>query len=523
MSILGSKIDVTCPNCDNSLRVNRSLMGRGVECAQCGEFISIAAVEESDGESTTKKRRRWPFFIVVTVLVLTIAFDAHARFSYVRSFSAVRVKLEESNESEALTVEQAEFELAGYPRKSSKQVGMQQVVDYRWRGLIREYTMRLILGDGNEITAIESDVDPSKDRPPMDMAKIREEMLKKSSSYKDAQKRSEWLESNGKIDVPGLSNVDGTQTVTLSNDGKYLAVSYKENVHVFETHELKPVSVLPIRASKPRKLAFLREKNHLAIVTQFRPIVYIWDFKVGRVRGQLDHDGSPVTFVAFSPAGDAIATVSGGTIGSQELLGQHEPPKLTIWDPDNFQRQDSIELNMINVTNLVYSSDGTTLAISSGSFMEQDSQFVGRVEMWDTTTNSFQDVFENDSGLCHAVAFAPIQRYLAIAEAVDDSTSRIRLVSQGTGRVVREFEVLQANVSGLAFTPNEKYLVASTSEPSIMFFDVEHDTVRTMRSDSKSDGNVSSLAIQKDIIAASYADTVTTLSVQRIEDFTEVE
>lgn len=173
------------------------------------------------------------------------------------------------------------------------------------------------------------------------------------------------------------------------------------------------------------------------------------------------HDsGTGVAVAEISPDGNLLATVG-------------MDAQIFIWDLQTGQKLHSLDGHTSFVTFAKFNQDGTKFASCS-----QD----GSVQIWNVKTGEQEHLLlaQGDGGLVPwAVAFSPIGPEIAVSN--DDGS--ITMWNSETGEAINEFtgvEVMKPHeeaIRYLEYSPDGKYLIASSSDRTGSIIDVKTRTV----------------------------------------------
>jgi dipeptidyl aminopeptidase/acylaminoacyl peptidase len=166
--------------------------------------------------------------------------------------------------------------------------------------------------------------------------------------------------------------------------------------------------------------------------------------------GKFDRQGQPITGLAFSPDGKAVAW------GKWETL--HLSHSATGKELRRFAGHDGM------VGCVAFSPDGKLLVTGD---------WHGTVRLWGAGTGKEIRRLKGHQGAVAAVAFSPDGKTLASGGARQDRTIRLWDVATGTSRAtLRPRDDLYCGVSALCFSPDGKTL-ASSGRPGEIFGDDE--------------------------------------------------
>jgi WD40 repeat protein len=202
----------------------------------------------------------------------------------------------------------------------------------------------------------------------------------------------------------------------------------------------------------------------------------VWDALRGRELFTLSGHTGPVFSVAFGP-GDLLASASADktvklwdlrtrqqirtlefqapvrtlalSVDGRRLMTGDTSGTVLVWDV--FTKKPALPQQGVTgyVFEIAVSSDGIHAAAGCGD---------GTVHLWNAVTSKAVHIFR-DSGRAHSVTFSPDGRLLACG----DSREKVRIWDIATRREVHPpLEGHSHYLSGLAFSPNGKYLASAS-------------------------------------------------------------
>jgi WD40 repeat protein len=235
-----------------------------------------------------------------------------------------------------------------------------------------------------------------------------------------------------------------SQGVAFSPDGKLLAGSYREQIHVWDvtrgnTKVVIPKAHLPIVTS----LVFSDDKN---LISGGHSTVCTWDVATGKQVRELK---------AGNGHGGSLALSGGGKILSAAYWN-----KIRVWNNHTGESMRVIAdyRNAFgpHAHNLAITRDGATLAAAAEDHV---------VRVWDIVTGKQALVFpESHTGRINTLASSPDAKY--VLTAADRS---IRLWDATNGKHVRSFAFESANQIGgmvAAYSPDGKTIAAGCYDDS---------------------------------------------------------
>jgi RNA polymerase sigma factor (sigma-70 family) len=180
--------------------------------------------------------------------------------------------------------------------------------------------------------------------------------------------------------------------IAISPDGKALAVGWAKGPRDEGVKLLDVASGKELARFAGCRAAFSPGGKSLATGTG-DGVLKLWDLTTGNEQKSVEaHDG-PVTFLAFSPDGKTLATVS------------NADDTVRLWDVATAKQRASLRQATFTVQSLAFTPDGKGLAV--GSHLKVGAKVSGAVIIWDTTTGKRLATLPVENGPVTAVAFAP--------------------------------------------------------------------------------------------------------------------
>jgi hypothetical protein len=273
---------------------------------------------------------------------------------------------------------------------------------------------------------------------------------------------------------PQVAVVSPVASVNFSPDGKLLAVGGYQEVRLLDSASGKPLATLSGHADYVRSLAFSPDGKMLAAAggpPQRGGEIKIWDVS------------SVVAVVApgFSPARAALPTKSGQVPGSATLLktlvghkdciysvawspdgkflasGSYDK-MVKLWDAATGREVKNLQDHIDAVFAVAFSPDGKHLA--SGS---QDRS----VKIWDIASGQRLYTLGDATDGLTSMAYSPSGKQIAAAGY--DKTIFVWQVGESEGRLLHSLIADEDSILALAWTPDGKTLITSSSDGSIRF------------------------------------------------------
>jgi len=297
----------------------------------------------------------------------------------------------------------------------------------------------------------------------------------------------------GKIpDEPSVRMGKGTLSdIAYSPDGKILAVSTGLGIRLYDANNLEEIGILEEDKVTPGNLYFSPDGKILAIVNNSGTVITLWNMetkaKIGSINGQLGY------VLSFSPDGKILA--SSGTwndntiylfdVQSLKQIGALKGIKyissicfssdgkmlisagydklIRLWDVVEQKQIGALEGHQKEIRKLSFSSDGKTIATSSGD--ENEGIF-----LWDIQSQKLIGTLKGHRGWINGIAFSPDGRTLASIS--DDQT--IIVWDTLERKEIGLIKVPKDEGTSFIFSPNGQKL-ASTNfvEQTIRFWDIK--------------------------------------------------
>ena len=265
---------------------------------------------------------------------------------------------------------------------------------------------------------------------------------------------------------PQVAVVSPVASVRFSPDGKLLAAGGYQEVRLIDSASGKPLATLSGHADYVRSLAFSPDGSMLAAAggpPQRGGEIKIWDI-------------SPVVAPGFSPANtalkggatllktlqghkDCIYSVAWSPDGKLLASGSYDK-MVKLWDAATGQEVKNLQDHIDAVFAVAFSPDGKHLA--SGS---QDRS----VKIWDIASGQRLYTLGDAADGLTSIAYSPSGKQIAAAGY--DKTIYVWQVGDSDGQLLRSLIADEDSILALAWTPDGKMLITSSSDGSIRFRD----------------------------------------------------
>ena len=249
---------------------------------------------------------------------------------------------------------------------------------------------------------------------------------------------------------PQVSVVSPVASVKFSPDGKLLAAGGYQEVCILDAESGKPLATLSGHADYVRSLAFSPDGKMLAAAggpPQRSGEIKIWDVNSRQLLKTLVGHRDCIYSVAWSPDGKLLAS------GSYDKM-------VKLWDVATGQEVKNLQDHIDAVFAVAFSPDGKHLA--SGS---QDRS----VKIWDIASGQRLYTLGDASDGLTSIAYAPSGKQIAAAGY--DKTIYVWEVGDADGHLLRSLISDEDSILALAWTPDEKMLITSSSDASIRLRD----------------------------------------------------
>jgi WD40 repeat protein len=203
--------------------------------------------------------------------------------------------------------------------------------------------------------------------------------------------------------------------------------------------------------------------------------IRLYDAASGREVRRFERHAGFISALAFAPRGyiSALAFAPDG-----KTLASAEDYTISLWDVATGRRRHAFPGHEYPVTSLAYSPDGTALAAgdgaSEGAAVDGEG---GTLIVWDLQSRKPRQTFRGHYRAVRSVAWSPGGTLLASGDGFERGVrggidAQIRLWGLAEGRLVRRFPGHSNSVQSLAFSPDGKTLASAGHDARAKLWDV---------------------------------------------------
>lgn len=283
-----------------------------------------------------------------------------------------------------------------------------------------------------------------------------------------------------------IGHTDTVFSVEFSREGNMLATKSKDGTtRLWNTHS---GSLLRTIDTNPHgEIAFNKDGSILASAEGTDKVVNLWHTDTGKLQKTLGGHLGNVSYVAFSPIGDVLAsgdsdgniilwnsdtgqllrtwhadTLDGLTFSADGRLlanGGRDDSNVKVWNPETGQLLHTLEPDVEDVFDIAFSPEGHTLA-SAGW---------GGIDLWDANTGELLHSFPREKGrffLC--VAFSPDGHTLACGKDFEG----ISLWDVKKGMLLKNLRVNREDVYDVAFSPDGRILASASNDHMVRLWEI---------------------------------------------------
>ncbi|MEI6687399.1 MAG: hypothetical protein WCN64_14750, partial [Planctomycetota bacterium] len=184
--------------------------------------------------------------------------------------------------------------------------------------------------------------------------------------------------------------------------------------------------------------------------------IALWDYHAGKLTKIVESSCSPATSLAFSPCGKFLAS---GSVLATEVC---------VWNLENntpsIQLTDAVDGN--SIADVVFVPDANRLVVAGVDWLATSGKD-GQIAMWDLDTNKL--VHSCNMGAFH-LAISVDAKYLACALVC----KQVMVLNLQTFEKVAMLCEFQHSINSICFSPDGKFLAASSEDQQVRFWSVEN-------------------------------------------------
>jgi WD40 repeat protein/tetratricopeptide (TPR) repeat protein len=311
--------------------------------------------------------------------------------------------------------------------------------------------------------------------------------------------------------------IGGFDHATFSPDGKYIATTFDDTVHIWHVKKTLVTSI----GEYDEIDEFFVSPNGQQIITidsNFvqSKVAYLWNINTGKQLAVLKGHKDTINHVTFSPNGQHIVTVSG-------YGNEHIDNTARLWDSSTGKQVMVLKGHESPVNYAAFSPDGQKIVTVSGNQVssmknlptDTEIPFISgdnTIRFWETNTGKPLAVITGHENAIYYVAFSPNgQHFITLSY---DNT--VRLWNAKTGKQIailaREYTGTFSGIDEVIFSPNGQNVLI-TSNMEMKLWNINTNNYRQLLAVAASRGiNHATFSPNGEHIIAAYGNTVVVLS-----------
>jgi WD40 repeat protein len=296
-----------------------------------------------------------------------------------------------------------------------------------------------------------------------------------------------WETATGK-ETTHMTEPGEITSAVLSQDAKYLALVRDDKLYVGEVKPSQELTQFVTSGNNLGLMAFSPDEKFLVFSSFSDHMLHVWEISTGQEVASMQHPGY-ITSIAFSPDGNYV--VSGNQSYSVIIGGEDSA---IVWDAHTGEERAHMTHDG-DITVVAFSPDGEHVLSASGD---------GTARVWEASTGKeLARVTYNNS--VDSATFSPDGKYV-LTSSDDGSIQVWKANGDQAGSQVR----LGGPVNNVAFSEDSKYVIAGRQDSIYVFETATGNEISTISYDLESAlPNISSLAVSPDdkyIVASGTAD-----------------